>query len=66
MHLNKIEVSVPVDENNLEKGTKKQSYDLTASDFFWLRNATKPFPDVADDIDKELKKYEEVSNVSPV
>lgn len=62
MHLNKITVSVPVDENNPEKGTKKQAYDLTASDYFWQNNATKPFPDVADDIDGQLKKYEEDAN----
>jgi hypothetical protein len=62
MHLNKITISVPVDEDNPAKGTKKQSYDLTSSDYFWLRNATNPFPDVADDIDKELKKYEEDAN----
>jgi hypothetical protein len=59
MHLNKIIVSVPIDENNPEKGTKKQAYDLTASDFFWQNNATKPLPEVADDIDGQLKKYEE-------
>jgi hypothetical protein len=59
MHLNKITVSVPIDENNPEKGTKKQAYDLTTSDFFWQNNATRPFPDVADDIDGQLKKYEE-------
>jgi hypothetical protein len=57
--LNKITVTVPVDEDKPEKGTKKQSYDLTSSDYFWAANSTKPFPDVAEDIDKELKKYEE-------
>jgi hypothetical protein len=62
MHLNKITVSVPVDENNPDKGMKKQAYDLTASDFFWQNNATRPFPDVADDIDSQLKKYEEDAN----
>lgn len=62
MHLNKITVSIPVDENNPEKGTKQQAYDLTASDFFWQNNATRPFPDVADDIDGQLKKYEEDAN----
>ena len=45
--------------NHPEKGTKKQEYDLQSSDYFWLRNAPRPFPDVAEDIDVELKKYEE-------
>ncbi|KAF2021027.1 putative Golgi transport protein Sly1 [Aaosphaeria arxii CBS 175.79] len=59
MRLNKIKVTVPVDENNPAKGTRKEEYDLQSSDYFWLRNATRPFPDVAEDIDIELKKYEE-------
>jgi hypothetical protein len=59
MHLNKITMSIPVDENNPEKGTKKQTYDLTSSDYFWLRNAALPFPQVAEDIDVELTKYKE-------
>ncbi|ORX96503.1 SEC1 family transport protein-like protein SLY1 [Clohesyomyces aquaticus] len=59
MHLNRITMSVVVDESNPEKGQKKQSYDLTSSDFFWLRNASMPFPQVAEDIDTELTKYKE-------
>ncbi|KAH7135590.1 SEC1 family transport protein-like protein SLY1 [Dendryphion nanum] len=59
MHLNKIKISVPIDDNHPEKGSKKQEYDLQSSDYFWLRNAPRPFPDVAEDIDVELKKYEE-------
>ncbi|KAF2744129.1 putative Golgi transport protein Sly1 [Sporormia fimetaria CBS 119925] len=62
MHLNKITVPIPIDENNPEKGTKKQAYDLTASDSFWQQNATRPFPDVAEEIDGQLKKYEEDAN----
>lgn len=62
MHLNKITVSVPVDDDDISKGTKKQSYDLTAADTFWAKNATKPFPDVAEEIDAQLKKYEEDAN----
>lgn len=57
--LNKITVPVPIDEDNPSKGTKKAQYDLQASDAFWLENSTKPFPDVAEDIDKKLKQYEE-------
>ncbi|KAF2840011.1 Sec1-like protein [Patellaria atrata CBS 101060] len=57
MHLNRITVESPVDENNPSKGTTKKAYDLTSNDFFWTRNAGVPFPQVAEDIDAELKKY---------
>ena len=59
MHLNRITMTVPIDENHPEKGSKKQSYDLTSSDYFWLRNSALPFPQVAEDIDAELTKYKE-------
>ncbi|KIW69522.1 hypothetical protein PV04_05395 [Phialophora macrospora] len=54
MHLNRITVDV-ADETNPE--AKPRAYDLNASDFFWARNASAPFPQVAEDIDKELTKY---------
>lgn len=57
MKLNRITVETPVDENNPTKGSTKKSYDLTASDFFWAKNASLPFPQVAEDIDIELMKY---------
>lgn len=62
MHLNKITMTVPVSKENPEKGTKKQSYDLTASDYFWLRNASLPFPQVAEDVSQEWNKYQEDAN----
>lgn len=55
MHLNRITVEV-ADEQNPE--AKPRSYDLNASDFFWARNASAPFPQIAEDIDKELSKYQ--------
>ncbi|KAH7083108.1 SEC1 family transport protein-like protein SLY1 [Paraphoma chrysanthemicola] len=58
-NLNKISMSVPVDKDHPEKGVKKQSYDLTASDYFWARNASLPFPSVADDVTTEWNKYQE-------
>lgn len=58
-HLNKISMSVPIDKDHPEKGVKKQSYDLTASDYFWARNASLPFPNVADDVTNEWNKYQE-------
>ena len=62
MHLNRITVESPVDEKNPSKGSIKKAYDLTASDFFWSRNAAEPFPQVAEEIDRELTKYKEESN----
>lgn len=59
MHLNRITVEVPADENNPGKGPTKKSYDLTANDFFWTKNASSPFPNVAEDIDAQLTKYKE-------
>lgn len=49
MHLNRITVDT-------EDG-KKRSYDLDIKDFFWAKNASSPFPQVAEDIDVELNKY---------
>ncbi|EMD93532.1 hypothetical protein COCC4DRAFT_58842 [Bipolaris maydis ATCC 48331] len=58
-HLNKIEVTVPKDKNKPESGTKKQSYDLAATDYFWNRNASQPFPNVAEEVTNEWTKYSE-------
>ncbi|RMY33809.1 hypothetical protein D0865_14358 [Hortaea werneckii] len=57
MHLNRITVEAPVDEEDPSKGSSKKSYDLTSNDFFWNKNAGVPFPQVAEDIDVELKRY---------
>lgn len=57
MHLNRITVETPPDESNPGKGPTKRSYDLTTNDFFWNKNAGVPFPQVAEDIDTELKRY---------
>lgn len=54
MHLNRITVEM-ADESN--PTAKAKAYDLNSSDFFWARNASTPFPQVAEDIDKELTKY---------
>ncbi|KAL0942623.1 golgi transport protein [Colletotrichum truncatum] len=59
MKLNRITIETPIDENNPAKGTTKKAYDLTASDFFWAKNAAVPFPQVAEDIDAELTRYKE-------
>lgn len=62
MRLNKITMSIPIDEKNLEKGFKKQSYDLTSSDSFWSKNAAEPFPQVIEAITNDLAKWTEDSN----
>ncbi|KAF8743678.1 hypothetical protein AX14_001210 [Amanita brunnescens Koide BX004] len=38
---------------------QKRSYDLDSKDYFWARNASIPFPQVAEDIDTELNKYKQ-------
>jgi hypothetical protein len=62
MKLNRITVETPVDENNPAKGVTKKAYDLTANDFFWSKNASMPFPQVAEDIDAELMRYKDDAN----
>lgn len=54
MQLNRITVPVSDDPT---RPPKSRSYDLNASDFFWARNASVPFPQVAEDIDSELTRY---------
>ncbi|KAL8916772.1 MAG: hypothetical protein Q9172_006127 [Xanthocarpia lactea] len=62
MHLNRITIETPIDEDNPGKGRTKKAYDLTSKDFFWSRNAGVPFPQVAEDIDTELTKYKDEAN----
>ncbi|KAL8852311.1 MAG: hypothetical protein Q9221_002807 [Calogaya cf. arnoldii] len=62
MHLNRITVETPIDEDNPAKGRTKRAYDLTSKDFFWSRNAGVPFPQVAENIDTELTKYKDDAN----
>ncbi|KAK2625024.1 hypothetical protein QTJ16_005393 [Diplocarpon rosae] len=62
MKLNRITVETPVDETNLAKGSTKKAYDLTSTDFFWSKNASLPFPQVAEDIDAELSRYKDDAN----
>jgi hypothetical protein len=59
MHLNRITVEVPSDESSPAKGSNKKSYDLANNDFFWNKNASVPFPQVAEDIDAELTRYKD-------
>ncbi|KAF5569773.1 SLY1 [Fusarium phyllophilum] len=59
MKLNRITIESPAEEGNPAKGPTKKGYDLTTNDFFWAKNASSPFPQVAEDIDAELTKYKE-------
>ena len=54
MHLNRITVDVADGANST---AKPRTYDLNGNDFFWTRNASIPFPQVAEDIDAELTRY---------
>ncbi|KAK9447681.1 Sec1-like protein [Limtongia smithiae] len=54
MKLNRIRVDT--DDGNGGVSLKK-GYDLDPHDFFWARNASVPFPQVAEDIDTELTRY---------
>ena len=49
MKLNRVVITQP----------QKRSYDLDSKDFFWAKNASEPFPHVAEDIDTELNKYKQ-------
>ncbi|KAF7725763.1 Vesicle trafficking between the ER and Golgi [Apophysomyces ossiformis] len=64
MKLNRITVE-PSDQTQTRK-----SYDIESKDFFWAKNASSPFPQVAEDIDMELNKYKkdaaEITRVSGV
>lgn len=52
MRLNRISIETE------ETGRKvKKSFDLDGKDFFWAKNASSPFPQVAEDIDLELNRY---------
>jgi hypothetical protein len=62
MKLNRITVETPLDEENPARGSTKKAYDLTSNDFFWTKNASVPFPQVAEDIDAELMRYKEDAN----
>jgi Sec1 family len=49
MKLNRVVVQNP----------QKKSYDLDSKDFFWAKNASDPFPQVAEEIDTELNRYKQ-------
>ncbi|KAI9260722.1 Sec1-like protein [Phascolomyces articulosus] len=65
MKLNRITVEADEQINPTRK-----SYDIENKDFFWNKNASSPFPQVAEDIDVELNKYKtdaaEITRISGV
>lgn len=57
MRLNRVTVT------STEAGKpQKRSYDLDSKDYFWAKNASTPFPQVAEDIDTELNRYRSDAN----
>ncbi|KAG0227413.1 Vesicle trafficking between the ER and Golgi [Actinomortierella wolfii] len=48
------EIVLQTEENGRQV---KKKYDIDAKDFFWNKNASAPFPQVAEEIDIELTKY---------
>lgn len=62
MRLNRITVELPTDDSNPAKEGIRRAYDLNSNDFFWARNASVPFPQVAEDIDTELTRYKDDAN----
>lgn len=63
-------LSMKLNRITVESEGKKKSYDLESKDFFWTKNASSPFPQVAEDIDVELNKYKkdaaEITGISGV
>lgn len=59
MDLNRITVEIPPADSGSGKASSKHSYDLTANDFFWNKNAGVLFPEVAQNIDAELTRYKD-------
>ncbi|KAI9019245.1 Sec1-like protein [Phycomyces nitens] len=64
MNLNRI--TIEADQHN----DTRKCYDIESKDFFWNKNASSPFPQVAEDIDIELNKYKndaaEITRISGV
>ncbi|CAA9956457.1 Golgi transport protein Sly [Pyrenophora teres f. maculata] len=58
-HLNTVTLTVPLDKEDPSKGVKKNTIDLTATDYFWSRNAALPFPEAAEDVTNEWQMYQQ-------
>ncbi|KAF1831522.1 Sec1-like protein [Decorospora gaudefroyi] len=58
VRLNRINITVPLDKDKPEGGSKTQTYDLTPQDPFWAKNAAAPFPTVAEDVTSEWARYQ--------
>jgi hypothetical protein len=54
LDMNANRITVLKDENG---NSSKKVYDIAMKDFFWSKNATAPFPQMAEDVDAELRKY---------
>ncbi|KAF9580415.1 Vesicle trafficking between the ER and Golgi [Lunasporangiospora selenospora] len=54
MEMKLNEIIVQTEDNGRQS---KKKYDIDSKDFFWNKNASAPFPQVAEEIDIELTKY---------
>lgn len=54
LEMNANRISYSVDESGKQV---KKTFDLDLDDFFWQKNASAPFPIMAEDVDSELNKY---------
>ncbi|TPX72873.1 hypothetical protein SpCBS45565_g00063 [Spizellomyces sp. 'palustris'] len=52
MKLNRVTI---VDEEGGQR--KRKTFDIDVNDFFWRKNASNPFPQVAEDVDVEINRY---------
>lgn len=44
-------------DNSNEAKTEVKKFDIEPKDFFWNQNASLPFPDAVENVEKELNKY---------
>ena len=51
-----VNVAQAISPKYSQEKPQKTGYDLDSKDFFWAKNASKPFPQVAEDIDVELNR----------
>ncbi|CAO3651259.1 unnamed protein product [Cunninghamella echinulata] len=63
-------LSLKLNRITIDNDKERKSYDVDSKDFFWNKNASSPFPQVAEDIDIELNNYKkdaaEITRISGV
>lgn len=61
LKLNSVSIDTPKDDKDPSKGHTRKTYTLNADDDFWNKNASAPFPEVAEDIDAKLTQWRDES-----